>query len=804
MRFASSLVMILSLVLVLAARVDAQPLCGPGAPQDVVLILDLTKTQSAAHIEQQKAGARALLDAFSNAAVKPQVAIATMNTVCSCGGPGSYDPCDEPGEVSCYAPGIDEARIVVPLSANYTNHYAQLQANAGIRGQGPGFDGLGGTNIKRALEVAQQHLETHGSAWPNNIVLLSDGQPNLPGYYWFPFNQCNDCNCDMAEAEAQNAADVVKAMGTKIFTVLSGAPCGGGAAFLRDVIATNPSYHFTNPNQLPQLFQALAQEIGCNDGNSCTYDVCNNNSPRRCEFLPIDSDGDGTPDCSDGCPLDPHKVAPGACGCGVADTDSDGDGTPNCHDNCPSDPNKVQPGVCGCGVADVDTDGDGVLDCQEQCPLDPLKTLPGVCGCGVADADSDGDGMLDCRDACPYNPSKVEPGVCGCGALDVDSDGDGVFDCHDQCPLDPHKSAPGACGCGVADIDSDGDGTPDCLDQCPNDPNKAQFGLCGCGFLDTDTDGDGTPDCLDQCPLDAEKHAPGACGCGVPDTDSDGDGTPDCTDQCSNDPWKVLPGACGCGVSDIDTDGDGTPDCQDSCPNDPGKVVPGVCGCGISDVDSDGDGVANCSDLCPNDPLKVQPGACGCGIADQDLDGNGIPDCNEITGQAGQCTELDIRGYQQALLSTLSAQQGQLTRLLADVRLRCGNSTDVRRFVKRLQKRGNRWGGTNAASISSLPFTIRTSCPDALGCRSSVVMFDDSGYTVASRRIRRAVNRAVAYRLACLNGGRCEGTPAECARRVRLRQRLARKERRLARDLDASNLSTVKLIPRTTFTCGGE
>jgi len=39
-----------------------------------------------------------------------------------------------------------------------------------------------------------------------------------------------------------------------------------------------------------------------------------------------------------------------------------------CLDGCPADPNKVAPGVCGCGVADVDSDLDGVLDCNDVCP----------------------------------------------------------------------------------------------------------------------------------------------------------------------------------------------------------------------------------------------------------------------------------------------------------------------------------------------------------------------------------------------------------------------------------------------------
>lgn len=45
-----------------------------------------------------------------------------------------------------------------------------------------------------------------------------------------------------------------------------------------------------------------------------------------------DTDGDGVPDGTDGCPTDPLKIAPGACGCGVPDTDSDGDGTPDCNE----------------------------------------------------------------------------------------------------------------------------------------------------------------------------------------------------------------------------------------------------------------------------------------------------------------------------------------------------------------------------------------------------------------------------------------------------------------------------------------
>ena len=115
----------------------------------------------------------------------------------------------------------------------------------------------------------------------------------------------------------------------------------------------------------------------------------------------IDSDGDGTPDFSDKCPLDAGKTVPGECGCGIPEgscsiEDSDGDGTPNQEDVCPTDPNKIEPGECGCGVAEgtcanQDSDGDGVLDQDDGCPSDPNKTQTGICGCGQSDEDSDGD-----------------------------------------------------------------------------------------------------------------------------------------------------------------------------------------------------------------------------------------------------------------------------------------------------------------------------------------------------------------------------------------------------------------------------
>ncbi len=66
--------------------------------------------------------------------------------------------------------------------------------------------------------------------------------------------------------------------------------------------------------------------------------------------------------------------------------DTDGDGTLNCRDGCPNDPLKVAPGICGCGVADTDTDLDGVADCLDNCDA--------IANPGYADCDSDGVGNV--------------------------------------------------------------------------------------------------------------------------------------------------------------------------------------------------------------------------------------------------------------------------------------------------------------------------------------------------------------------------------------------------------------------------
>jgi len=273
-------------------------------------------------------------------------------------------------------------------------------------------------------------------------------------------------------------------------------------------------------------------------------DLCNaiGSDSALLAFDTTDSDGDGVDDCTDGCPLDPGKIAPGQCGCGFADVDSDGDGVADCLDGCPTDPNKLVPGVCGCGTPDVDTDGDGVLDCLDNCPLD---SNPGQ-------ADFDGDSLGD--------------------ACDPDDDNDGVPDSSDNCPPDPNPSQTDTDGDSLGDKcdpDDDNDGVPDGSDNCPLDPNASQTDTDGDSLgdkCDPDDDNDGVPDGFDNCVLLPNP--------GQADADADGFG-----DDCDNCVALANPTQADCdsdGVGDVceiaagtqfDTNGNGMPDQCESCTN---------------------------------------------------------------------------------------------------------------------------------------------------------------------------------------------------------------------------------------------
>lgn len=88
-------------------------------------------------------------------------------------------------------------------------------------------------------------------------------------------------------------------------------------------------------------------------------------------------------------------------------TDTDSDGTPNCSDGCPTDPTRIAPGLCGCNVAasiqgsgDINRDSriDG-LDIQAFVKELLTPTSPSESACA---ADADHNGSVTTADLDPF------------------------------------------------------------------------------------------------------------------------------------------------------------------------------------------------------------------------------------------------------------------------------------------------------------------------------------------------------------------------------------------------------------------
>lgn len=90
------------------------------------------------------------------------------------------------------------------------------------------------------------------------------------------------------------------------------------------------------------------------DGTADCADACPNNpekiAPGFCACSTEIFNPDGSVDC-DQCPDDPDKLLPGFCGCGEPETDRDGDGVPDCADGCPENPNRTASGRITCTVS---------------------------------------------------------------------------------------------------------------------------------------------------------------------------------------------------------------------------------------------------------------------------------------------------------------------------------------------------------------------------------------------------------------------------------------------------------------------
>ncbi len=312
------------------------------------------------------------------------------------------------------------------------------------------------------------------------------------------------------------------------------------------------------------------------------------------------------------------------CGCGTSG-DLDGDGVPDCMDGCPNDPLKTEPGICGCGQPDTDTDGDGVADCNDGCPTDPSKISPGTCGCGVPDIITPPGVIPDCLGACaemfflnavgngsdipfaqlkttaPTRPTleNYDPGNDSDPGIMIKKGGSGLNESdHDQFQMwsmnAPTSGIDGIVSLlfwsAMKDFDDDKEGElriflTDCNGDGSSCTSLAQVTIsretwhdAGSGWIEehinfghiTHTFSNGRRLAVKMIVLNdsgddmwiAYDAVPYPAGLSIGSTtDTDGDGVPDCLDGCPNDPLKQDPGLCGCSSPEPGTlCDDGNPD----------------------------------------------------------------------------------------------------------------------------------------------------------------------------------------------------------------------------------------------------
>ncbi len=265
---------------------------------------------------------------------------------------------DSEGDADSLAPVISADGTVVVFSSQATN----------LAGSNP--DGLShifaAVVATEAVEIVSVDSdETEGDGGSTLPTLTADG--NLV------FFQSEATNLDTSNDENGVGDIFVRDRDSGTTARISLRPEGGETTSATMNVSVNSDGHFVT-------FQSDEGEyVDSDDNGVADVFVFNTQCLLTDEgFTELDSDNDGTDDCSDECGGDADKTEPGDCGCGNADTDTDSDGTADCLDGCPSDGDKAAPGVCGCGASDDDSNSNGVADCLDPTsstvPQEPLVT----------------------------------------------------------------------------------------------------------------------------------------------------------------------------------------------------------------------------------------------------------------------------------------------------------------------------------------------------------------------------------------------------------------------------------------------
>ncbi len=355
---------------------------------DIVIMMDFTGSNSAQNIIDQKNALLDLLDTFSdpNAITTPWVGVGTFNSDCTYSNSQGLD---------CSG-STNEARIIP--GGSMTDTFGALGGTPDLYDSvnnltGPGLvgNGVGFTNLEAALMTAQAELNANGRAdVPDYIIMISDGNPNLPGFD--SDLTCGICDCPPAENAADAYATSIEPS-TQIIAIhydpngaVGACTLEGGEApgflYMQNQIASNPGlfYDSTAGLDLTGVFNAIAGDLTCDDGDACTMDFCNTTTqPFMCGAAPdlTDTDMDGVPNCMDVCANGDDTLIGTACGAngaGVCQVSS----AYVCENDelvCPD----VTPGQAGEETCNgLDDDCDGEVDegnvCCENIEAATLKT----------------------------------------------------------------------------------------------------------------------------------------------------------------------------------------------------------------------------------------------------------------------------------------------------------------------------------------------------------------------------------------------------------------------------------------------
>ena len=265
--------------------------CGQSSDADIVIAFDFTGSTTAFNLSEQKRAVNELLDFFEPAFIRPNIGYVTFNTRNA-------------------LPDL-HARVVKTITSDYDllrRLVDENLTNGEIAGAGGDPVAAGGTHIGEGIDAAQAELDANANpATANYIILISDGDTNLPGLN-VVFN-CNSCSCPESEGLAVAASQNAISAGTILFTIhyngneLCPLENGevSGQSFLREDLASSIGHAFVSgEDNLEEVFTQISEVINCDDGLDCTQDSCDLDTG-QCIFQELDEDNDGNLDCEDLC-----------------------------------------------------------------------------------------------------------------------------------------------------------------------------------------------------------------------------------------------------------------------------------------------------------------------------------------------------------------------------------------------------------------------------------------------------------------------------------------------------------------------